>query len=152
MTYKMMILKDNLSRVIQYLDMLLRCSYFKLDSLCLASFLSLRAAVGWKKSSSLWDAANKNSSLCLNLCAVVSLNKENWRWSHQQNLHQVLPSGFHFASGACEWKWDLFQSSHLQVYNEMMRSELRAEVEMSLYRKGHLLKLSELEYIKPRTQ
>lgn len=79
MTYKMMTLNDNLSHVIQYLDMLLRCSYFKLDSLCLTSFLCLRAAVGRKKSSGLWDAANKNNSLCLNLYAVISPNEENWR-------------------------------------------------------------------------
>lgn len=150
---KPMILNDSLSHVIQDLDILLRCLHFKLDHLCLTPFLSLIAAPGWKNNLACGMLFNKNNSLCW-IHKLWSVPTEETVGDHISKIFiKCSPLVFIFTSEAGERKRDLFRALICNCPMKLWDLKYTLRLKMSLLRrKGHNLKLSELECIKLHIQ
>lgn len=150
---KPMILNDNLSCVTQDLDILLRGLHFKPDCLSLTSFLS-------------HSCCRMEKIIWLVGCYLIKIILYVWiykLWSVPTEktvgdpiskiFIKCSPPVFIFASEAGGRKWDLFRALIWNCPMKLWDLNYTLSLKMSLlYRKGHHLKLSELEYIKLHIQ
>lgn len=146
---KLMILNDSLSRVIQDLDILLRCLHFKLDCLFLTSFLSLIASAGWKNHLACGMLFSKNN-LYVWIYKLWSVPIKKAVGDPISKIFiKCSPLVFIFASEKGGRKWDLFRALICNCPMKLWDLNYTLRLKMSLLcRKGHNLKLLELEYIK----